>query len=89
MADKGTAPGACLPTVQEIRYLVPKERRVDRVPNRKVSIQKEETSVLGPQCAKKHGSSPEQESTDLEPDNSFSAWSLSKLQRRESRPSPE
>ena len=66
-----------------------KERRVDRVRNRKVSIQKGETSVLGPQCAKKHGSSPEQESTDLEPDNSFSAWSSSKLQRRESRLSPE
>ena len=46
--------------------------RVDRVPNRKVSTQKGETSVLGPQCAKKCGSSPEQESTDIEPDNSFS-----------------
>ena len=66
-----------------------KEGRVDPVPNRKLSIQKEETSVLGPQPAKKCGSSPEQESTDLEPDNSFSAWSSSKLKRRESRPSPE
>ena len=34
----------------------------DRVPNRKVSTQKEESSVLGPQRARKHGSSPEQES---------------------------
>ena len=33
--------------------------RVDRVPNRKVSTQKEESSVLGPQRAMKHGSSPE------------------------------
>ena len=62
--------------------------RVDRVPNRKVSTQKEESSVLGPQRARKHGSSPEQESTDSEPYNSFSAWS-SKRVRRESRPSPE
>ena len=61
----------------------------DQVPNRKVSTQKEETSVLGPQRARKHGSSPEQESTDLEQDNSFSAWSSKKVRRRESRPSPE
>ena len=60
----------------------------DRVPNRKVSTQKEETSVLGPQRAIKRGSSPEQESTDLEQDNSFSAWSSKKV-KRESRPSPE
>ena len=66
-----------------------REERVDQVPNRKVSTQKEETSVLGPLCAKKRGSSPEQESTDIEPDNSFSAWSSSKLRSRESRPSPE
>ena len=60
----------------------------DRVPNRKVSTQKEESSVLGPQRARKRGSSPEQESTNSEPYNSFSAWS-SKRARRESRPSPE
>ena len=47
--------------------------RVDRVLNRKVSTQKEETSVLGPQRARKRGSSTEQESTNSEPDNSFSA----------------
>ena len=61
---------------------------VDQVPNRKVSTQKEESSVLGPQRARKHGSSPEQESTNSELYNSFSAWS-SKRVRRESRPSPE
>ena len=60
----------------------------DRVPNRKVSTQKEESSVLGPQRARKHGSSREQESTNSKPYNSFSAWS-SKRVRRESRPSPE
>ena len=60
----------------------------DRVPNRKVSTQKEESSVLGPQRARKHGSSPEQESTNSKPYNSFSAWS-SKRVRRESRQSPE
>ena len=66
------------------------ERRVDQVPNRKVSTQKGETSVLGPQCAKRRGPSPEQESTDLKPDNSFSAWSSSEPQkRRKSRSSPE
>ena len=32
--------------------------RVDQVPNRKVSTQKEESSVLGPQRARKRGSSP-------------------------------
>ena len=47
----------------------------DRVLNRKVSTQKEESSVLGPQRAKKHRSSPEQESTNSEPYHSFSAWS--------------
>ena len=62
--------------------------KADRVPNRKVSTQKEETSVLGPQRARKRGSSPEQESTNSEPDNSFSAWS-SKRVKRESRLSPE
>ena len=61
---------------------------VDRVPNRKVSTQKEESSVLHPQRARKHGSSPEQESTNSEPYNSFSAWS-SKRVRRESRLSPQ
>ena len=56
--------------------------RVNRVPNRKVSAQKEEVSVLGPQRARKRGLSPEQESTVPEPHNSFSAWS-SKRARRE------
>ena len=55
--------------------------RVDRVPNRKVSAQKEESSVLGPQRARKRGSSPEQESTTPEPDNSFSAWSSKRVKR--------
>ena len=53
--------------------------RVDRVPNRKVSTQKEESSVLGPQRARKRGPSPEQESTTLEPHNSFSAWSSKRV----------
>ena len=56
--------------------------RVDQVPNRKVSTQKEESSVLGPQRTRKHGPSPEQESTTFEPHNSFSAWS-SKREKRE------
>ena len=55
--------------------------RVDRVPNRKVSTQKEEVSVLGPQRARKHGSSPEQESTNSKPLNSFSVWSSKRLKR--------
>ena len=55
--------------------------RADRVPNRKVSTQKEETSVLGPQRARKHGSSPEQESTNSEPHNSFSGWSSKRVKR--------
>ena len=55
--------------------------RADRVLNRKVSTQKEETSVLGPQRARKRGSSPEQESTNLESDNSFSAWSSKRVKR--------
>ena len=56
-------------------------KRVDRVPNRKVSTQKEETSVLHPQRARKHGSSPEQESTNSEQDNSFSAGSSKRVKR--------
>ena len=52
-----------------------------RVPNRKVSTQKEESSVLGPQRARKRGSSPEQESTNSEPYNSFSAWSSKRVKR--------
>ena len=55
--------------------------RADRVPNRKVSTQKEVTSVIGPQRARKHGLSPEQESTTPEPDNSFSAWSSKRVKR--------
>ena len=55
--------------------------RADQVPNRKVSTQKEETSVLGPQRARKCGLSPEQESTNSEPDNSFSAWSSKRVKR--------
>ena len=35
-------------------------KEVDQVPNRKVSTQKEESSVLGPQRARKRGPSPEQ-----------------------------
>ena len=49
--------------------------RVDRVPNRKVSQQKEESSVLGPQNNRESRPSPKQESTDSEHYNSFSAWS--------------
>ena len=56
--------------------------RVDRVLNRKVSTQKEESSVLGPQRAREHGPSPDQESTTFEHHNSFSAWS-SKREKRE------
>ena len=63
-----------------------KEERVDRVPNRKVSPQKEETSVLGPQRARKRGSSPEQESTNSEPYNSFSAWSSKRVKREWTEP---
>ena len=55
--------------------------RADQVLNRKVSIQKEETSVLGPQRARKRGSSPEQESTNSEPDNNFSALSSKRVKR--------
>ena len=58
-----------------------KEERVDRVPNRKVSTQKEETSVLAPQRDRKHGPSPEQESTNSEPYISFSAWSSKRVKR--------
>ena len=56
-----------------------KGETVDRVLT--VSTQKEETSVLGPQRARKHGSSPEQESTKTEPQNSFSAWSSKRVKR--------
>ena len=55
--------------------------RVDRVPNRKVSQQKEESSVLGPQNVRKSRPSPEQESTDSEHHNSFSAWSPKRVKR--------
>ena len=55
--------------------------RADQVPNRKVSTQKEVTSVLGPQRAKKQGLSPEQEITNSEHDNSFSAWSSKRVKR--------
>ena len=58
-----------------------KGERVDRGLNRKVSTQKEETPVLGPQRARKRGSSPEQESTNSEPHNSFSAWSSKRVKR--------
>ena len=53
----------------------------DRVPNRKVSTQKEESPVLDPQRARKCGSSPEQESTNSEPYNSFRAWSSKRVKR--------
>ena len=62
------------------------KKRVDPVPNRKVSLQKEESSVLGPQNIRRSRPSPEQESTNIEHSNSFSAWSL---ESKESRPSPE
>ena len=55
------------------------EKGVDQVPNRKVSTQREESSVLGPQRARKHGPSPEQESTTPEPHDSFSAWSSKRV----------
>ena len=55
--------------------------RVDRVPNRKVSQQKEESSVLGPQNVRGSRPSPEQESTDSEHHNSFSAWSPKRVKR--------
>ena len=55
--------------------------RVDRVPNRKVPQQKEESSVLGPQNVRKSRPSPEQESTNSEPYNSFSAWSSNRVKR--------
>ena len=56
-------------------------KRADLVLNKKVSSQREESSVLGPQRARKRGSSPEQESTNSEPDNSFSAWSSKRVKR--------
>ena len=56
--------------------------RADRVLNRKVPTQKEETSVLGPQRARKCGPSPEQESTTLEPDNSFQCLVLKESEKR-------
>ena len=55
--------------------------RVDRVPNRKVSQQKGESSVLGPQNVGESRLSPEQESTDPEQHNSFSAWSPKRVKR--------
>ena len=55
--------------------------RADQVPNRKVWTQKEESWVLGSQRARKCGSSPEQESTTLEPLNSLSAWSSKRAKR--------
>ena len=55
--------------------------RVDRVPNRKVSQQKEESSVLGPQNVGESRPSPEQESTDSKHYNSFSAWSSKRVKR--------
>ena len=58
-----------------------KGERVDRVPNRKLSTQKEEMSVLGPQRDRKRGSSPEQESTNSEPHNSFGALSSKRVKR--------
>ena len=53
--------------------------RVDQVPNRKVSQQKEESSVLGPQNVRESRPSPEQERTNSEHYNSFSAWSLKRV----------
>ena len=57
------------------------KERVDRVPNRKVSLQKEESSVLDPQNVRRSRLSPEQESTNIEHTNSFSAWSSKRVKR--------
>ena len=57
--------------------------RVDRIPNRKHRKKNLQYLVLRELGrARKRGSSPEQESTTLEPHNSFSAWS-SKREKRE------
>ena len=48
------------PRCEKFGYWSSNGERVDRVPNRKVSTQKEESSVLGPQRARKRGSSHEQ-----------------------------
>ena len=55
--------------------------RVDQVPNRKVSQQKGESSGLGPQNIGESRRSPEQESTNPEQHNSFSAWSPKRVKR--------
>ena len=55
--------------------------RVDQVPNRKVPQQKVESSVLGPHNVRESRPSPEQESTNSEPYNSFSAWSSKRVKR--------
>ena len=55
--------------------------RVDRVPNRKVSQQREASSVVGPQNIRESRPSPEQESTNSEPPISFSAWSSKRVKR--------
>ena len=55
--------------------------RVDRVLNRKVSQQKEETSVIGPQNVGESRPSPEQESTNPEHYDSFGAWSSKRVNR--------
>ena len=56
-----------------------KGERVDQVLNSEVCTQKEESSVLGPQGARKRGLSPEQESTTFEPHHIFSAWSSKRV----------
>ena len=60
--------------------------RVDRVSNRKVLQQKEESSVLGPQNVRESRSSPEQENPNSEHYNSFSAWSSKGVKRESTEP---
>ena len=55
--------------------------RVHQAPNRKVSQQIEELSVLGNQKSSVSRQSPEQESTTIETPNSLSAWSSKRLMR--------
>ena len=57
------------------------KERVDRVPNRKVPQQTEESSVLGPQKSSVSRPSPEQESISIVSPISFSAWPSKRLKR--------
>ena len=64
------------------------EERVDRVPNRKVSQELTESSVLGPHKTTVTRMSLKQESMTEEVPNSFTASSSNRLEA-ESRPNPE